>query len=256
MDNPAIIGELEQHTGLTIILDPADALNRIDEFQDTGRGGDQDRHGLPGDRSGRTTHAEQVAFVMIAIASRTTGIRQYAGRWTPSSPRLGDYMFHRLIQRAADEGLPVQIHTGYLAGNWAPLTGIQALHLIPILDKYRTVRFDLFHASWPWASELGAMAKNWPNVWADLCWAWTMNPAESERALSEWLDGVPHNKIFAYGADTRLPWCNVGYSLQAKIGVARVLENKIAAGYYSEETAREVAGCLLLHNGEEFFGLG
>ena len=264
MDNPAIIGELEQHTGLTIYtLDHlVDALNlAIDEFQDTGRlaaikiGMAYQRDLVVGD----PTHAEaEAAFVKIRNRkSYYGGIRQYAGAVDAvESRRLGDYMFHRLIQRAADEGLPVQIHTGYLAGNWAPLTGIQALHLIPILDKYRTVRFDLFHASWPWASELGAIAKNWPNVWADLCWAWTMNPAESERALSEWLDGVPHNKTFAYGADTRLPWCNVGYSIQAKIGVARVLENKIAAGYYSEETAREVAGCLLLHNGEEFFGLG
>ena len=35
----------------------------------------------------------------------------------------------------------------------------------------------------------GAIAKNYPNVWADLCWAWAMNPAESERALF----GVPTN---------------------------------------------------------------
>jgi len=82
-----------------------------------------------------------------------------------------------------------------------------------------------------------------------------MNPAESARALSEWLDGVPFNKIFAYGADTRLPWCNVGYSLQAKIGIARVLEEKIAAGFISEKTAEEIAAHIMLKNGEEFFGL-
>ncbi len=165
-------------------------------------------------------------------------------------------MLHRLVQRAADDGLPVQIHTGYLAGNWGSLAGTKALHLLPLFDKYRSVRFDLFHASWPWASELGAIAKNYPNVWADLCWAWAMNPAESERALSEWLDGVPMNKIFGYGADTRLPWCNVGYSLQAKEGIARVLEQKIQAGYFSPSTAREAAERIMLANGEEFYGLG
>ena len=82
-----------------------------------------------------------------------------------------------------------------------------------------------------------------------------MNPAETERALCEWLDGVPFNKIFAYGADTRLPWCNVGYSLQAKRGIARVLEAKIAAGVYSKRTAQEIADRIMLRNGEQFFGL-
>ncbi|NLG28469.1 MAG: hypothetical protein GX557_11200, partial [Chloroflexi bacterium] len=88
------------------------------------------------------------------------------------------------------------------------------------------------------------------------CWAWTMNPAASERALYEWLDAVPCVKIFAYGADTMLPWCNMGYSLQAKLGVARVLERKIAEGVFSEQTAREVADRILLQNGVDFYRLG
>ena len=104
-------------------------------------------------------------------------------------------------------------------------------------------------------SELGAIAKNYPNVYPDLCWAWTMNPAESERALSEWLDAVPFNKIFGYGADTAWPWCDVGYSLQARIGITRVLDQKIQAGYFSRATAEEVASALLLGNGEGFYGL-
>jgi len=83
-----------------------------------------------------------------------------------------------------------------------------------------------------------------------------MNPAASERALYEWLDAVPYNKIFAYGADTLLPWCNMGYALQAKQGVARVLARKVADGVFSEGTAREVADCILLHNGVSFYRLG
>ncbi len=168
---------------------------------------------------------------------------------------LADYLFHSLLKRANDDDLPVQIHTGYLAGNWGSLGGTKALHLIPLFEKYRRVRFDIFHASWPWTSELGAVAKNYPNVYPDLCWAWTMNPSESERALSEWLDGVPYNKIFGYGADTGWPWCNVGYSIQARRGIARVLEEKIAAGHFSRATAREVAAAIMLKNGEAFYGL-
>jgi len=205
-----------------------------------------------------TRHEAELAFNRIrSRALFWDGVQQNTGAVGAAASRaLGDYMVHCLIQRADADNLPVQIHTGYLAGNWGSLNGTKASHLIPIFHKYRRVRFDLFHASWPWMSELGAIAKNYPNVWPDMCWAWTMNPTESARGLSEWLDGVPFNKIFAYGADTLLPWCNAGYSLQAKLGIARVLEEKIASGCYGERTAEEIADHIMLKNGEEFFGLG
>jgi hypothetical protein len=168
---------------------------------------------------------------------------------------LSDFMIHRLLQRASDEDIPVQIHTGYLAGNWGALGGTKALHLIPVFEKYRRVRFDIFHASWPWTSELGAIAKSYPNVYPDMCWVWAMNPTESERTLGEWLDGVPFNKIFAFGADTDLPWCEAGYSIQARLGIARVLEEKIRKGFFSKATAEEVVSAIMLRNGEEFYGV-
>jgi len=204
-----------------------------------------------------TRHDAEAAFNRIRNPKTfRNGIQQNAGAVNAHEARpLADFMFHCLMKRANDEDMPVQIHTGYLAGNWGSLGGTRAMNLIPVFEKYRRVRFDIFHASWPWTSELGAIAKNYPNVYPDLCWAWAMNPAESERALSEWLDGVPHNKIFGYGSDTGLPWCNVGYSAQARLGIARVLEQKIAAGVYSESTAEEVASAIMLRNGEEFYGL-
>ena len=82
-----------------------------------------------------------------------------------------------------------------------------------------------------------------------------MNPAEAERALEGWLDAVPFTKIFGFGSDTGLPWCVVGYALQARIGIANVLERRVLSGIYSEADAREVADHLMLLNGEAFFGL-
>jgi len=103
-------------------------------------------------------------------------------------------------------------------------------------------------------AEMGAIAKTYPNVWIDMCWLWAMNPGQAAQALSQWLDCLPFNKIFAYGADTWLPWGNVGYSLLAKQGVARVLEEKISSGVMSQADAREVAEAIMLRNGLEFYG--
>ena len=254
---------LEGVTGMTVHTPGqlVDAMNaNIDAFAATGRltafklGIAYQRDLVVGDPS---THDAELAF--NRIRNRKTfydGIQDNAGAVNAREARaLADYMIHRLLQRAHDDDIAVQIHTGYLAGNWGALAGTKALHLLPIFDKYRQVRFDVFHASWPWTSELGAIAKNYPNVYPDMCWAWAMNPSESERTLAEWLDGVPFNKIFAFGADTGFPWNNVGYAIQARSGIGRVLERKVQDGSFSESTAREVATAIMLENGEQFHGV-
>jgi len=204
-----------------------------------------------------TLHEAELAFNRLRNPDTLhIGMQQRSGAVSSVEARpLGDYLLQRLFERAADEDLPVQIHTGYLAGNWGALEAKRAMRLLPVLDKYRSVRFDLFHASWPWCSELGTIAKEFPNVWPDLCWMWTMSPAEAECALDGWLDAVPYTKIFGFGSDSGLPWCDVGYALQAKHGIANVLEHKVATGVYSNADARDVADHIMLRNGERFFKL-
>jgi len=168
---------------------------------------------------------------------------------------LHDYMFHRFVQRAREFNLPVQLHTGYLAGNWGnPAQGNPEL-LVPIFRRYKGVRFDMFHAGWPYSEVAGAIAKAFPNVYLDLCWAWAMNPAQMERILSEWLSGVPHNKIFGYGGDTGSPFPMVGYALQARRGIANVLERKVESGEYDLATARRVASRIMHENAQEVYAL-
>jgi hypothetical protein len=254
---------LEQVTGISVLSlgHLVKAMNaNIDRFKETGElaafklGIAYERDLVIDDPS---SHDAELAFDRIRNRKTFhTGLQQNAGAVNTLETRpLADYLIHRLLERAYDEDIPVQIHTGYLAGNWGSLEGTKALSLIPIFEKYRHVRFDVFHASWPWTSELGAIAKNYPNVYPDMCWVWAMNPTESERTLAEWLDGVPFNKIFAFGADAGLPWCDVGYSIQTRFGIARVLEKKVQKGFFSEATAMEVASAIMLENGEQFHGV-
>ena len=169
---------------------------------------------------------------------------------------LQDYLFHRFVQRAHDFALPVQVHTGYLSGNYCSCTQGDPTPLIPILQRYRDVKFDLFHAGWPHTEVMGAIDKTFPNVYVDLCWAWSMSPATIERALGEWLSSVPHNKIFAFGADVGDPYPMLGYAMQARNGIARVLESKIDSGEYDLSTARRVAGRIMSENAKELYRMG
>jgi predicted TIM-barrel fold metal-dependent hydrolase len=168
---------------------------------------------------------------------------------------LHDYLLHTYIQRANDEDIPVQIHTGYLAGIQRDLRNINPMQLIPLLLRYRNTRFDLFHAGWPYTEEMGAIGKNYPNVWISLCWAWTMNPIAVERALDSWLDCVPYNKIIGFGGDAKHPLAVYGYAIQAREGLARVFEKRIERGDMDEVLAKDAARAIMLTNGCELHGV-
>ena len=62
---------------------------------------------------------------------------------------LEDYLFHEFMRIARDMNVPVQIHTGHLAGLHNDITKANAVWLISLLELHREVRFDLLHANWP-----------------------------------------------------------------------------------------------------------
>ena len=82
-----------------------------------------------------------------------------------------------------------------------------------------------------------------------------MNPIAVERALDSWLDCVPYNKIIGFGGDTKHPLAAYGYAMQAREGLARVFENRLARGDMDENLAQEAARAVLLTNGCELHGL-
>jgi hypothetical protein len=175
----------------------------------------------------------------------------------PCDPKpLHDYLLHHTIQRAGDLRLPVQIHTGYLSGTSQDFRRSDPTHLIPVLAKYRDVRFDLFHAGWPYCSAMAAIGKSFPNVWLDLCWMWALSPVEAVRVLDEWLGAVPSSKILGFGADTWTPFGMTGYAMQARHGIASTLEQRMARGDCDLATAKHIAANIMHRNACRLYGLG
>ena len=80
-------------------------------------------------------------------------------------------------------GLIFQIHTG-MQGNWGHVPDSNPLDLLELIRAHRSVRFDLFHAGYPYARELGVVGKHYPNVWLNACWIYliTMGPGRSAAA--------------------------------------------------------------------------
>lgn len=174
--------------------------------------------------------------------------------WSEAKP-LQDYLMHQVIRLAEDHGLPVQVHTGLQEGNGNILSNSNPLHLTNLFLEYKRVKFDIFHGSYPFCGELSALAKNFQNVYVDMCWLHIISPSAARRALHEWIETVPGNKIFGFGGDYLFVEGSYGHAVMARANISRVLREKVEEGYMTEVEAADLGKRLLRENALEFFGL-
>ncbi len=168
--------------------------------------------------------------------------------------KIEDFVFHHIVKQSIKLDLPIQIHTGYLAGNNSRLDNGQPMKLLNILLKYPQARFSLFHGGFPWTGDFAAIGKNFTNVYLDLVWLPQISKTEAVRSLHEILDAVPYNKIM-WGGDVSWIDDSVGSLELAKEVVATVLSERIDKGWMSEEIAKEIAKRIFTDNAIEFFRL-
>jgi len=161
---------------------------------------------------------------------------------------LQDYMMHRLWDLAKATNTSVEFHTGLQAGDGNIIENSNPALLTNLFLKYRDVRFILFHGGYPYGGELSTLAKNFRNVYLDLCWLYIISPSYSERYLHEWLETVPANKIMAFGGDFHNVEGVYGHLLFAKQIVSKVLIAKVKDGYFTEDEALKIARMIFHDN--------
>ena len=211
---------------------------------------DQSAYTRPLDYGPPNRAAAEEVFARI-ITDRNTSIDYPRG-----AKPLSDYLFHTFLDMAAQLDLPVQIHTGHLAGNYGDIRGTNAAQLAPVLDLHRDVRFDLFHANWPYGGEFLFLGKNYPNVRLNFCWANVIDPAYCKSLFRQALSAVPRNKIHAHGSDyfgyPDRAWASARI---ARENVASALADAVAAGECDLDEALETATMWFYENPREFFRL-
>lgn len=168
---------------------------------------------------------------------------------------LQDFMTRTLIGRAAERNLPIQIHTGLQEGNGNYIANSNPALLANVILDYSDARFDLFHAGYPFTGELAAMAKNFANVYADLCWVQAISPRVFKRTLHEWIDTIPVNKIFAIGGDSNYVEGAYGHCTLARRLATEVLAERVAEGAMNQTEALWYAERILRDNAKTFFQL-
>jgi len=138
--------------------------------------------------------------------------------------KIQDFMFHWIIQKSIEYDLPIQIHTGYLAGNGNVLDNGKPVKLNNLFLKYPNAKFVLFHGGYPWTGEYAAFGKMFPNVYLDIVWLPQISREEAVHALDEMFDCVPYNKFF-WGGDCAFIEESTGSLEFGKEVVAEVLSS-------------------------------
>jgi hypothetical protein len=167
---------------------------------------------------------------------------------------LGDWCWARGVELGIAHDLPFKIHTGYYAGHSRmPVDLIRAGHLCSLLAQYPQARFVLMHTAYPYSAELIALAKHYPNVYVDLCWAWGIDPYSTCDFIRRCLHAVPSNKIFIFGGDTGWPGAVVAYAHQARRWFTRALQAEVDEALVSEADAMTLATRLMRDNQYDCF---
>jgi len=166
-----------------------------------------------------------------------------------------DYMMHFILRLAGKREYTFQFHTGLQEGNGNLIYHSDPTLLSNLFLEYPDVRFDLFHMSYPYEHALSALAKNFPNVYIDMCWGHIVSPAAAVNALVEWLDAVPANKISAFGGDYCFVDAVYGHQLLARENVARALAIKVEQGVFGVDRACRIGEMLFIDNPMAIFRL-
>ena len=167
---------------------------------------------------------------------------------------LQDHIVWYLTGLAGDMGLIFQIHTG-MQGNWGHVPDSNPLDLLELIRAHRSVRFDLFHAGYPYARELGVVGKHYPNVWLNACWIYLITMAGSRQILSEWIDLVPAERLLGFGSDVQWPELVYGHLVMARACLADVLAEKVQRDFLSATAASDLMRLLLRDAPVAFYGL-
>jgi hypothetical protein len=175
--------------------------------------------------------------------------------WPEGKP-LNDYLFHQYMRFARELDLPVQLHTGHMAGIRNRVDKTNAAHVASVLELHRDVRFDLFHGNWPYLGDLLFLGKNYPNVSLDCCWLHIIDPDYASELLERSVLTLPHTKVHGFGGDYGdVPEFVAGHLQIARENIAGTLARLVERGWLEEEQAISMARDWLFNNPNRFFNL-
>jgi len=177
---------------------------------------------------------------------------------TEERKALEDHLFWYAVKKATEYKLPVKLHTGYYAGqNGMPLGRLShnASSATDLCRKAPDTRFVFMHICYPYYEELLAAAKNYTNVYVDMCWSWIINPVAAKDFLKKFLVTAPANKILTFGGDYIPVEPVLGHAVIARRGIVLALSELVEEGWLSLSDAMDLIDPIMHNNARQIFSL-
>ena len=162
---------------------------------------------------------------------------------------LGDWCISLIAELAKSHNLPFKLHTGYYGNHSVmPTEYIKPGNLCELLRENPGTKFILMHIGYPYTEELLAITKHFPNAFADMCWAWSLNPRHCANFFRNYIHAAPLHKLFVFGGDAFMPCETFGFALQTRKWLNIALHSEIGEGHIKEEEAIHIAKRVMLDN--------
>ena len=160
---------------------------------------------------------------------------------------LIDYLLYVAFQQAAEQGLPIQFHTGY-GDNDTDMRLGNPLHLRDVLERsdLHGMKVVLLHECYPY-TQLGAyLATVYPHVYFDLSYAIPYVDRLDMLAFTrQALSIAPASKLMFSSDGHSLPEFHWAAALRGRSVIAQVLNEMIEAGEIDEQQGYSLGQLIL-----------
>ena len=177
---------------------------------------------------------------------------------------LTSYALQAVLRRVEEIGVPFQMMVGVerpIIGASPPDYALVALEprmltsYCQLFHEFGDVNFDVFLANRIQSHELAVIAKNYPNVYVSGYWWYNLYPTIIREILRERVQMLPARKINGFFSDAYVAEWSYGKACLIRSQIAHVLAEMVDDGFYSMETAKELAADLMARNPAELYRL-
>ena len=202
--------------------------------------------------------APNVDAILAARAkAKASGVAQAHALQPEQIRALDDAVAHRALPIINERGLPFVMCIGITMNahgrTLLRYDAAEAGEIFNMMLRYPRINYFLMAGNVAQSHELNTIAKQMPNAYMACSWWHGMYPQYAERELAERLEMIPCNRLVAVITDAYSAEWSVARSLLSRLVLARVLEQKVAAGEYTEAFALEIAQAMLEGNAREVF---
>ncbi len=167
-----------------------------------------------------------------------------------------DYFLLKTLEKSIDANLTIQIHTSFGESNNDLIVNNPLLFRNVLEDgDYSKAKIVFVHGGYPYSFETGYLAAMYPNVYIDISEMVPYVPLGFKKGIRDIFDLCPLNKIM-FGSDGLIiPETHWIGAKVAKKEIARLLQELVGEGYFTEGYAATVAKYIFYQTADELYNL-